>query len=83
MSKLTPREKKTLASLSGQAGAAQAKADKLIASARIPFTGFRDQGVCSVCNQQLKPASMYSVIPHTPKTCPGPAARVSMDASNG
>jgi hypothetical protein len=70
--------KKEIARASGMAGALQRQADKLMVSARLPYQAIKNQGTCSVCNQRLAAGSPYSVIPHTPKTCPGAAMRTSM-----
>lgn len=77
---MNQKQKKAIASASGQAGALYRQAEKLQASARIPYQCDKRSGtaVCSVCEQQLAWHKGLSVIPHTPKTCPGPAARVQM-----
>lgn len=71
------------ASLMGQAGALEVQADKARASARIPYQVVKQGervvgGVCSVCEQPVGLTPGGSLQPHTPSTCPGPAARVRM-----
>ena len=67
-----------IASANGEADALMRRSERKLLSVRIPYTAYRDQGKCSVCEQTLRPASNYGVIPHTPKTCPGPGARTMM-----
>jgi hypothetical protein len=67
---------KQIASLRGQAGKLSHDAEVLQVHSRLPYTAFRNLGTCNVCGEALVSGSLYSVIPHTPMTCPGPAAKV-------